>query len=115
MPRDRLGRHAEILKVLASAKPSLAKAIIEKSDNDLIYCLAEIALNVLKGNVPLRPQHKTNLCKHKAGLRSLAKKSTSLKNKKRILQRGGFIGAILGPLITGLAGTVLPALLGGTR
>ena len=112
MPRGRLGRHAETLKVLASSKPSVAKAIIESGDKDLILCLTEIALNVLKGNVPLNSLEKAKLCKHKTALRTLVKKKTSLKGKKEILQRGGFLGAVLGPLLSGLASAVLPGLLG---
>jgi hypothetical protein len=113
MPSRRLGRHEETIKLLSSSKPGVAKAIIEKGDKDLILCLSEIALNVLKGNVPLRPQHKAKLCKHKTALRTLVKKSTSIKGKRRILQRGGFLGAVLAPLLGGLASAVLPGLFGG--
>ena len=113
MSFDRLGRHAETIKLLSTAKPSVARAIIESGDKDLILCLTEIALNVLKGNVPLNPREKAKLCKHKTALRTLVKKKTSLKGRKQILQHGGFLGAVLGPVLSGLASAVLPGLFGG--
>jgi len=41
-------------------------------------------------------------------LRKLALKKMSLVSRKKILQKGGFIGALISPLITGLV-----SLLGG--
>ena len=113
MPSGRLGKHAETIKLLASSKPNLTKAIIKEGDKDLIFCLAEIALNILRGNVPLTPHHKTKLCKHKTALRTLVKTKTSLKRKRQILQSGGFLGAVLGPLLGTLATTILPGIFGG--
>ena len=108
----RLGTHEETIRLLASSKPSVAKAIIEEGDKDLLLCLTEIALNVLKGNVPLTPHHKAKLCRHKTALRTIVKQKTSLRRKKEILQRGGFLPALLAPLI-GLASSILPGLFGG--
>jgi hypothetical protein len=41
---------------------------------------------------------KEKLKGNKAGLRALAKKSVSLKKKKAILQKRGFLGSLLAPI-----------------
>jgi len=41
-------------------------------------------------------------------LRKLVLKKTSLKNKRKIVQTGGFLGALLGPIVS-----VLGSLFGG--
>jgi hypothetical protein len=41
---------------------------------------------------------KEKLKRNKAGLRALTKKSVSLKKKKAILQKGGFLGSLLAPI-----------------
>lgn len=98
--------NAKLMRLLHKCKPHAQKAIIGGAPNEVVNCLCEVALNILKGNVPLDNKQKTSLSKYKSGLRSLAKKSTSQKKKRQILQRGGFLGALLGPLL----GTILKPL-----
>ena len=100
---SRLKKHAHILRFLASGKPAVCKAVVKAADPQLINCLCECAHNILKGNIPLTKAQKQKLTWVKQGLRSLAKKSTSQKQKKKILQKGGFLGALLAPV----AATVL--------
>jgi hypothetical protein len=59
--------------------------------------------------VPLSVEHKRRLKRHKLSLRKLAQKKTPTKTKKKIVQNGGFLGAILGPIVK-----VLGGLFGGT-
>ena len=44
------------------------------------------------------------LAKHKEDLRKLIDKKISMKKKKEILQDGGFIGALLAPIVSILSG-----------
>ena len=107
----RLRKHTPLLKALASTTPAVAKEIIEEGDKDLINTLCECGYNVLKGNVPLTPSQKKRLQRHKYTLRALVgNKRKSLQYKKELLQKGGFLGALLAPLI----GTVLSGVLGSS-
>ena len=99
---QRVKRNVMYLKVLAKAKPKMCKCIIEAADKDLVATLCECAQNILYGHVPLTPSQKTKLAWHKQHLRSLVKKNQSEKTKKKILQKGGFLGALLGPLAVSL-------------
>ena len=102
---NRIRRNASTLRALRTAKPLQANAIIRHSDYDLIKVLCECAHNVLKGNVPLTPRQKANLRRHKNALRLLTnKKDLSLTKKKNLLQKGGFLGALLGPVLSILGG-----------
>ena len=84
------------------------KKLIKNCDKQLIDCFAECSKNVLNGNIPLKPTQLRKLRREKKNLRALALKKTSLKKKRRILQKGGFIAGILPPVLT-----VLSSLLGG--
>jgi hypothetical protein len=94
------------LRLLKEAPPKLRKEILRKCKRSLLHCLCECALNVLKGNVPLKKLHKTKLSRFKHKLRKLASKKTRVKLKKRIVQTGGFIDALLTPVLSFL-GTLL--------
>ena len=93
-------RNADALRFLASCNDKQRKAVIEHADNGLVDSLCECALNLLKGHVPLSRAQKKKLAKHKRGLRDLTDKKVGRKKKKAILaQRGGFVGALLAPVL----------------
>ena len=103
----RLQRNAHVLCLLNKCKPAGQRAIVQNSPPDVIDCLCEICLNVLKGNVPLTSKQKAKLSSYKASLRALVKKSTPTKRRRKILQKGGFLGALLGPLLKTIIGPLL--------
>lgn len=100
-----LRKNIHTLKLLGKAKPAAVKAIIKSGDKALVNALCECCLNVLKGNIPLTPTQKKRLSKYKTCIRALAKKNTPLKKRKALLQKGGFIGALLPPAL-GLLGSL---------
>lgn len=103
----RVRKHADVLQVLAKAKPTLCKTIIQGADQNLMRCLCECTHNILKGNVPLSPPQKAKLTRYKKELRAVAKKTTSQKRKKQALQKGGFLPALMAPLLAPLATKLL--------
>ena len=96
---SRVERQVHLLQAIAEGHPQVVKAILRGADNDLIKCLSECALNILKGGVAFDREQKTNLIKHKQKIRKLAEKKISLKNKHKIVQTGGFATALLAPLL----------------
>ena len=67
-------------------------------------CLCECARNVIKGNVKVTPTQRKAIVKRKKLFKKFVLKKTSLKSKKKIVQTGGFIGALLGPIAALLGG-----------
>ena len=100
----RVHDHAAILKILHNATPARQKNIIHTCDKELLECLSECAKNVLKGNVPLTAVQKQSLSRHRNNLRKLVLKTTTQKHKKKILQTGGFLGALVTPILSLLGG-----------
>ena len=94
----RLKRNALCLCLLARAEPALARAIIEKVNENLIRS----PHNILKGNVPLKKSQKVRFRRYTKDLRALVQRKTALHERIRILQKGGFVGALLAPLATSL-------------
>jgi len=66
--------------------------------------VVECIRNLLKGNVPLNPAQKKKLSSKKKHLRLMLLKKTSQAKKKKLIQSGGFLGALLGPIISILGG-----------
>jgi len=81
---------------------------VEKCDRQFIDCVTECAKNVLKGNVPLSNAQMSKLRPRRKDLRALSVKKTSLLAKeRRIIQKGGFLSALLAPALSVLAGLLL--------
>jgi len=105
---ERMRKYLPTLKRINRLGEGAKKKLIKNCDKKLIDCFAECSKNVLKGHIPLKSTQLRKLRREKKNLRALALKKTSLKKKRTILQRGGFLGALLPPVLT-----VLSSLLGG--
>ena len=95
----KLRKTFEKVRILSLATPCVRKQLVQQGGREIVDCISECCVNILKGNVRLSPKQKSCLSKRKLKLRKIAKKKVSLKQKKQIIQRGGFpLGAILAPV-----------------
>ena len=104
---QRVKKYLPVLKRIRKMADMAKRAYVKKCDKEFIDCVSECAKNVIKGNVPLSPRQKATLRRDRNNLRSLAIKKTSLKKKRRILQKGGFLSALLPPVLTMLGSLLL--------
>ncbi len=108
----RLKRNIDYIKILSKATPKQCKAIIQTADADLILCLCECVLNLLEGNIKVSPKTLNELQRHKKPLRDLVDKSVSKSDKKKILeQKGGFLPALLIPVLSAASSLLVDALI----
>ena len=97
---ENLKKYAPYLHLLHKCSSQARKSLVDKHCNkEFINCICECAKNVLDGNVDLSDLHKRTLRRHRALLHKLVLKRTSMKNKKMILQTGGFLSALLGSIV----------------
>jgi hypothetical protein len=100
-----LKKYAPYLHMLQKSSPKARNALIKQNCSpEFVKCICECVKNVLIGNVTLSPDHKKRLKHHKHSLRKLVLKKTPLTEKKRIVQSGGFLGALLAPIVKVLSG-----------
>ena len=103
--------YKDLYRLSKSKSAKQRKAILKQGGMDLSKCICECVLNVIKGNVSLKAGQKKTLHRHRKDLRLLAGKKTVAATKKKILnQRGGFLGAVLGPILASLAGSLFSGL-----
>ena len=87
------------------------RALLLSGGQPLQRAIREVAFNLLQGNVRLKPHQASRLKRFKTCVRNLAKKKTSLKKRLLIEQKGGFLSALLGPLMSilpGIIGAIIP-------
>src|SRR6201995_3123361 len=100
-----LKKFAPYLHILHKSSPKVRKSLTKQHCSpEFVRCICECVKNVLVGNVKLTAEHKRKLKRHKRSLRKLVLKKTSLTEKKKIVERGGFLGALLGPIIKFISG-----------
>ena len=108
---QRLRRNVDLLSLLARAKPHMIKAVVKAADKEAVCCLCECAKNILNGNVPLNKSHLCKLKRYKADVRQLVNKRLSVAKKKKILQKGGFLSALLAPVAANLLAPLVEKIL----
>ncbi|XP_055347694.1 baculoviral IAP repeat-containing protein 3-like [Paramacrobiotus metropolitanus] len=104
---ERVKALAPLVITLQSLKPKQRKVLMGYLSKSQLKAMEEVAVNIVKNTVELSPAHLDKCKRHRKALKLIALRRYPLKEKRKILQRGGFIGAIL-PVIAG----VLTSLIG---
>ena len=93
----RLKHNLKILEHLARCTPEECKHMIPVVKDDFIRLLAEVCVNVINKNIPLNVEEAVRLLSpFKKELKTVCRKKTSLKTKRKIFnQSGGFLPALL--------------------
>ena len=101
----------DTLEVLSKAHPNTCCYIIRGADKELIHCLCECAY-ILEGNIPLSLTEHNCLKRYKDHLRALVDTDTSDRDRKEILQTGGFLPALLAPLAASVFAPIATQVIG---
>jgi len=105
----RVRKYLPVLRRINKLGEKAKRNFVRKCDRGFLDCIRECAKNVLKGNVPLTDRQMTKLRRSRKDLRALSIGKTTLRNKcRRILQKGGFLNALLPPTLGVLANLLLP-------
>ena len=80
------------------------KLFLKSATRPLLRCFAEIALNIVKRQLPLSESDIKRLKKYEKEIVQLSKRSHSHEKRKKILMKGGFMPSLL---------TLLPTLVSG--
>ena len=100
----RVRQYASVLKRIRKMGDKAKRAYVRKCDKSFVDCISECAKNIIKGNVPLTKRQKARLRRSRNDIRALSVKKTSLRKKRKILQKGGFLTALLPPVLALLGG-----------
>lgn len=88
---------ARVLQQLCKANSRARQRLLNKESVQKL--LREVSLNILKGNVSLKPKQLIKLKKEARFVRRLANPKTTHKSRVRITQKGGFLPLLLLPAI----------------
>lgn len=90
----------EAIRTLSGASHAVRRSIINSGSKDLVLALVECAENIVKGRVRLNKRQFNQLKRYTKQLKKFLKKNVSEKTRKGILvQKGGFLGALLRPIL----------------
>lgn len=105
---QRMRNNLDLLNVLARSNKKQRKAILQNCHVDLVKCLAEISLNLVRGVIPINASQKKKLKRYRRVLHALADKKVSLTTKRKELnQHGGNLLTLLLPPVLSTLGSLL--------
>jgi len=102
------------LKHLSKLSERQKKKFIKTADKSVVQSIRECCINILNGQIPLNSSQKARLKRNKQGLRSLILSKTAIGKKRKILQKGGFLSAILTAALP-IVGSLIASAIGGSR
>ena len=91
-------RNADLLCLLSKSSPRKAKEMIAKARPNFLKALSLISYNLLNNVFTLKKETVKKMSPYAENFRALARKSLTSKKRRVYLQKGGFLGAILGLL-----------------
>jgi len=100
----RVKKYLSVLKRIRKLGNRARRDYVRKCDREFIDCVSECAKNVIKGNVSLTDRQKARLRRNRNDLRAVSLKKTSLRKKRHIVQKGGFLTALIPPVLSALIG-----------
>ena len=92
---SRKARIIDTLNFLQNRPPKTRKRFIAVADKELMRDIGECCLNFLHGPIDLSTRQKEKLRKYLPALRKLSLKSCTLREKKKLVQSGGFLATFL--------------------
>ena len=96
-------KYVQRLQTLANAKPHVCcYHIIEHADDKFIDGLCQGAYKILEGDIAVSSKQYSKLKPYRGNLSKLASKRTGKKKRKQILQEGGFLPALIAPILASL-------------
>ena len=111
-PRSKLSKNLRdnlyMIRCLSEAKEDSRRGAMRCCSRQLCDSMSEIAANLLKGNIPLTDRQFLALKRHAKDIEALSKKKTRVWKRREILQKGGFLSALLGPVVRFLMPVVKP-------
>lgn len=112
--RTRIAKQARLLQALKRVDETTRLTLISNAKKELIDALVAVARLVVASRKRLTRAQIARVRAIASDITSLLRPGSTLEQRKRVLQKGGFIGALLG-LVPRLLGGLLGSAFGGGR
>jgi len=109
----KLNAHGRILRALSGLDEASRRAYISEVKKDVIDTIVTVVRNLLNSTTKLTDTQLTRLRAKAKDIKDLLAPRASTETKRRVLQRGGFLGALLGLIPTVIGG--IANAIGGRR
>ena len=95
----RLRKHAGVLRALRGLNETARQTVMASAKKELISTMVACARAIIKRAIPLTRRQSNNVCRRETSIRKFIRPRASLEQRKTALQKGGLLGALLGPIL----------------
>ena len=106
---NRVEKNMGILEHLQSLTPRQRNTLIKGANKELLFTLSEICLNLINDYIKIPPSEIEKLRPFQEQIYQLSLKKHSLIKRRTIVQKGGFLGTLLGAVLPTLISTIISA------
>ena len=101
---NNIKKHVPLMEYLKTLSEKEQRLFLKSASRPLLRAFAEIALNIVKRQLPLSNTDIKRLKKHENEIIQLSKRKHSHEKRKQILMKGGFLPSLLSLLPTLVTG-----------
>ena len=105
--KSHVREHFGFLDYLRTISPKRQKLLLKGADSKILAAFSEIALNLMKKNIQLKPKERNRLKPYEKQVYQLSLRKNTPKKKKEVVLRGGFLGALISTIVPVLLSTIL--------
>jgi hypothetical protein len=98
--QTRVREHEAVLRALHRLDNNARAVVMESAKRDLVTTLVECARAIINRRVALSPNHYEAIRRRVKDINALTRPKASLDERRRILQKGGFLSALIGPALS---------------
>jgi hypothetical protein len=96
--KERIERNLHLLESFPKLNRKQQGLIRKNFTPDQLKFIFELAINLLNQNIPVPQEIRKKLEPHKSKIRRLSQKNSTIKEKRKIVQTGGFLPLFLSTL-----------------
>jgi hypothetical protein len=98
--KTRVKDNETVLRALQRLDNNARAAVMASAKKELVTALVECARGIINRRVPLSPAQYEAIRRRAKDIGALTKANASLDERRRILQNGGFLSALIGPALS---------------
>ena len=96
---QRIKRHAPVLQALRRLNNNARLSVMGSAKKELIATLVACARAIINRAVRLTERQTNEIRRHATSIRELLRSRATIAQRRKTLQTGGFLGALLGPIL----------------
>ena len=104
----KIKKYLPVLEYVSKLSPRQRKQFIQHASSDILLAISELCHNFNRGAIDISQDQLKKLRRYRKEIEFLCKKRPGMKEWRKTIQRGGFLGLFLGSILSSVLSSLFP-------